>query len=351
MISGVFLKDLEQIVQSPHIPWSDLRGASFLITGGTGLIGSGLIRVLALANKTLSLKMRIIGHGRSAVKANALSEECGIEFIVRDIRSPIPTETLGDSIDYIIHCAAVTKSAEMAARPVDILGISSEGTRNILELARHKKVKSILFLSSMEVYGQTDKGEVTESDLGYIDLTNPRSSYPESKRFCESLCTGYYTQYGVPVKIARLAQTFGAGTPKDDTRVFAQFARSALEGKDIILHTRGRSRGNYCYTADTLMAILTILLKGENGNIYNVSNPETSVTIREMADMVAGDICRDRIKVKVDIPSDAASLGYAPDAGYRLNIDKLRKLGWKPQVGLKDMYRRLLADWQAIGDS
>jgi nucleoside-diphosphate-sugar epimerase len=351
MISEVFLKDLEQIVQSPHIPWGDLKDASFLITGGTGLIGSGLIRALALANETLSLNMSIICHGRSEVKAKALTEEGGTRFIISDICEPIPAETISERIDYIIHCAAVTKSAEMAARPVDVMDISVKGTRNILELARLKKVKSILYLSSMEVYGQTDKAEATESDLGYIDLSNPRSSYPESKRFCESLCAGYYTQYGVPTKIARLAQTFGAGTPKDDTRVFAQFARSALEGKDIILHTKGRSRGNYCYTADTLMAILTILLKGENGNAYNVSNPETSVTIREMADMVAVDICRDKIKVRMEIPPDAASFGYAPDAGYRLNIDKLRKLGWKPQVGLKDMYRRLLTDWQAIGDS
>jgi nucleoside-diphosphate-sugar epimerase len=200
----------------------------------------------------------------------------------------------------------------------------------------------------MEIYGQTEKTEVTESDLGSLDLSNPRSSYPEGKRFCEMMCVAYAAQYGLPAKIARLAQTFGAGVSKDDARVFAQFARSAIAGKDIELHTEGTSRGNYCYTADAVRGLLNILLKGETGHAYNISNPAASVTIREMADLVADGVCGGRIGVAVRIPGDTGKRGYAPYAGFVLNADKLKSLGWAPKYGLDEMYRRMLADWRGI---
>jgi nucleoside-diphosphate-sugar epimerase len=162
------------------------------------------------------------------------------------------------------------------------------------------------------------------------------------------LCVVYTAQYGIPVKIARLAQTFGAGTPQDDTRVFAQFARSAIAGTDIELHTEGKSRGNYCYTSDAVRGLLAILLKGTDGQAYNIANPAASTTVREMAEMVANNICNGKIKVTVKIPDDIKKRGYAPDTGYVLNADKLKSLGWMPTYNLNDMYRRMLADWQVV---
>jgi nucleoside-diphosphate-sugar epimerase len=235
----------------------------------------------------------------------------------------------------------------MAAKPVEVMTTAVDGTYNMLELARKRHCKSFVYLSSMEVYGNTELGEVCETDLGSLDLLSPRTCYPESKRFCEMLCTAYASQYGVPVKTARLSQTFGAGTPKDDTRVFAQFARSAIAGEDIILHTEGKSRGNYCYLSDTIRALMLILLTGENKQTYNVSNPDASMTVREMAELVAGEVCKGRVRVKVEIPPGAEKLGYAPYSGYKLNADRIKRLKWQPKYGLKDMYERLIADWQS----
>jgi nucleoside-diphosphate-sugar epimerase len=177
--------------------------------------------------------------------------------------------------------------------------------------------------------------------LGFVNPLVVRSNYPESKRMCENLCVAYNSEYGVPVKIARLAQTFGAGVLPSENRVFAQFARSAMEKKNIVLHTTGKSEGNYAYLSETIMAIMLILLKGKNAEAYNVANEECHTTIADMAKMVAEEIANGEIKVVFDIPEDNV-FGYAADTHMRLSSEKLRDLGWKPKVGLKDAYIRMM---------
>ena len=346
MTSKVFLEDIEYIASSDEIRWTDMRNSAVLITGATGLIGYALVHALSAANDKHKLNLRIIAHGRNAEKGEALVRECGIRFISGDIREPMLSDELPETIDYIVHGAAVTKSADMVANPVGVMTTAFDGTRNILEQAKERHCKSLVYLSSMEVYGQTELKEVAESDLGYLDLSNIRSSYPESKRLCENMCAAYAAQYGVPAKVARLAQTFGAGTSRSDTRVFAQFARNAIANQDIELHTEGKSRGNYCYTADTIRALLLIMLDGKYGEAYNVANHGASTTIREMAELVADDVCGGTIKVVVSIPEDIHKRGYAPVVSHSLNTDKLKALGWIPRYGLADMYRRIIVDWK-----
>ena len=143
------------------------------------------------------------------------------------------------------------------------------------------------------------------------------------------------------MKIARLAQTFGAGVSESDGRVFAQFTKSCLAGTDIVLHTEGKSMGNYCYTADAVRGLLTILLKGENANAYTVVNESTSMPIREVAKLVSDTLTAGKTKIIFDIPESALTYGYAPDVTMRLSSAKLRSLGWSPEVDLPEMFRRL----------
>ena len=345
MLSEVLLDDMEHIVSDGNIPWEELSGSTVLITGATGAIGSMIVRTLYTANNKYGLDIRILAVGRDKEKAMLLVGTNGTEFLEQDIRNPLAVPGI---VDFIFHCAAVTKSSEMAANPVDVIETSVKGTNNILELAREKCVKSMVFLSSMEVYGITDpaKSFITEDDLGYIDLNKTRSCYPESKRMCECMCSCWSVQYGVPVKTARLAQTFGAGTPNYDSRIFAQFARSAIAGEDIILHTEGNSRGNYCYLSDTVRGLFLLLLKGKNGETYNIANPAVSMTIREMAELVADRVCIEKASVIMDKPADIEKRGYAPDTTMRLSAAKIEKLGWKPEYGLEEMYRRMILDWR-----
>ncbi|MDR3166062.1 MAG: NAD(P)-dependent oxidoreductase [Synergistaceae bacterium] len=346
---GKLEEDLAQIASDELIPWRELKDSSVLVTGATGIIGSLLVMALSEASERHGLGVRILALGRDFQKVKNMLEKSCVSFFSHDIRDPLKIDNY---VDYIFHCASITRSRDMVSDPSSVIKTSLDGTKNILELAREKQVKSMVYLSSMEVYGNTDPSLefVTEDIQGFIDLKNPRSCYPMGKRMCECMCNCWHAQYGVPVKTARLAQTFGAGTPMTDSRVFAQFARSAINGKDIVLHTDGGSRGNYCYTVDIVRALLVILLKGMDCEAYNIANPESSMTIREMAELVAGRICEGRISVVIEKPSDIQNRGYAPHTTAKLSAEKLGKLGWKPRYGLEDMYRGMMGDWKKDRD-
>ncbi|NBD26706.1 NAD-dependent epimerase/dehydratase family protein [Paenibacillus glycinis] len=350
-MSQVLLEDIDGVVTDRNVPWGELRDRVILITGATGAIGALLIQVLVEADARHGLGLHILALGRNKDRAKTLfSKMNNVEFVEHDIRNPL---NINGPVDYILHGAAVTRSVEMVANPIGVIETSLRGTENILTIAQNKRCKSMVYLSSMEVYGLTDPflDWVSENDLGYINLQSPRSSYPESKRMCECLCNCSFAQYGTPVKVARLAQTFGAGFPIDDPRVFAQFARSSVSGTDIVLHTEGKSRGNYCYVSDAIRGLILLLLNGENGETYNIVNPETSMTIREMAELVASEVSGGSISFKVDRPSDVVKHGYAPDVTMRLSSDKMEGLGWKPQYGLAEMYKRMIADWHEASNT
>jgi nucleoside-diphosphate-sugar epimerase len=321
-----------------NLPYEKIKGCTVLVTGATGLIGSLLVKtLLSIGN------IKVLAFVRNEAKANTIfDDEPNLQFIVGDITKVIDIQ---ENVDYIFHCASVTNSKQMIERPVETLFTSIEGTKNILEFATIKNVKSFVYVSSMEMYGSFEKldHEVQETDLGYINPLNLRSNYPESKRLCENMCIAYLAEYGVPVKIARLAQTFGAGILPGENRVFAQFARSVINGENIILHTKGLSEGNYCYTRDCMIGLLTLLLNGQNGEAYNVSNPKSHTTIGAMADMVANTIAKGSIKVVYDIP-EGNKYGYAADTKMKLNSDKLQSLGWNPEIGLEESYRRMMQD-------
>ena len=203
----------------------------------------------------------------------------------------------------------------------------------------------------MEVYGITDpdKQIITENDLGYIDVLSVRSSYSEGKRACETLCASYAHEYGVPVKIARLSQTFGAGTSREDTRAFAQFAKSAMKNDNIVLHTRGDSFGNYCYIADSAVALITLMLDGATGDAYTVVNESTTMKIRDMAALVADTLSDGSSKVVFDIPDSSLTYGFAPDVTMHLSSAKMRELGWTPKYDLPEMFLRMAEDWKENG--
>lgn len=342
---SILQEDLDRISES-DIPLEELKGKTVLVTGATGLIGSLLVKALQCCNRRKEAGIKILALVRNQEKAEKLFGELlkreDLKLVIGDITMPVEVD---DKIDHIIHCASITTSKVMISRPVDVIRTSLNGTENLLELAKEKQVRSMVYVSSMEMYGalnlQNDQ-MVTEEMTGYLNPLALRSNYPESKRMCENMCVAYGTQYEVPVKIARLAQTFGAGVLSGENRVFAQFARSAMKGSDIVLHTEGKSEGNYCYTADAVRALLTILVKGENMQAYNVVNEKSHITIADMAKFVAEKIAEKPIEVVFDIPKEN-KFGYASDTKMHLAATRLMALGWQPETDLEESYRRLIA--------
>lgn len=340
----VLQEDLEQIAASELIDWDKLKGKSVLVTGATGLIGGLLSRALVAASVKRGLGVRVLAAVRNPEKAERLFREFlndGLKIVTFDVLSPVEME---DPVDYIFHTASVTASKDFVDHPVETILTALKGTENMLELAREKQVSSMVYLSSMEAYGvvEPDKYNVREKDYGYIDPLEVRSSYSESKRMAEGLCGAYAHEYQVPVKTARLAQTFGAGIAKTENRVFAQFARSIMQGQDIVLHTDGSKAHCYCYTSDAVTGLLTVLLKGADGEAYNISNGSTFCTIREMAEMLIEKYPQSGSKLVFDIPEDSNKFGYAPTSRMLVNPEKINALGWKAQVGLPEMFARLM---------
>ncbi len=333
-------EDIENIVKKIE-NINQYKNSIFLLTGATGFLGSLITRTLLMLNVKYNLNLKVVFYVRNKEKLESIFKEelknINHQIIIGNLTSKIEYQ---DKIDYIFHCANTTNSLEMIQKPVETFSSIFEGTKYILDLAKEKNIKSMVYLSSMEVYGQvTTDILMTEEKLGFIDILNPRSSYSEGKRAAECLCKSYFVEYKVPVKIARLAQIFGPGILKDDNRVFAQFIKSVLNKEDIVLHTTGESRGNYCYTVDCIIALFLLLNKGVNGEAYNVVNEETNISIKDMAYLVANEISPYKVDVKIEIPKE--NKGYAPITKLRLSGKKLEKLNWQPKINLKEMYIKL----------
>lgn len=343
-INPVQKEDLLSVADLPWIEWDKFRGKKIAVTGATGLIGKNLIFALLEANVHYGLDCQILAFVRNVSKAKEIFgqiDEKTLVIVQQDVMCPVP-EVI--EADYLVHCASITTSKMMVENPVETIMTTVEGTRNMLAFAARCKMEGVVYVSSMEAYGTVDpaQGEVREENLGYIDLTNVRNGYSEGKRMAECLCAAFASEYGVNVRIARLAQTFGAGVAKDENRVFAQFARSVLKGEDIILHTKGDKANCYCYTSDAVSGLLVLLTKGENGQAYNVANMGTFCSIRQLAETFLQFDETKQCRLRIEIPENVASLGYAPSSILRLNSEKLMALGWIPDKNMQDMACRLL---------
>lgn len=331
MNNSIFEEDIKNIIND--FDMSVFDGKTILVTGATGLIGK--LCVKSLLNS--GYNTQVIALVRDEEKAkNIFGESKRLTYLVQDINQRINTTR---RVDYIIHAASTTSSKDFVEKPVETIYTAINGSRNVLEFAKNKRLEGMVYLSSLEIYGVNEKENIKERDYGYIDILNPRSSYSESKKMVETMCISYGTEYGVPVKIARLAQTFGAGVSISDNRVFAQFAKAIINKENIILHTKGETKRNYCYTTDSVRGIFTILTKGENNNAYNVANENSYCSISETAHLLENEY------TKVEYKIDEVNRGYNPTVKIALNTEKLNALGWEAKVDLKEMFDRLIMNF------
>ena len=309
---------------------------TYMITGGTGFIGH------MIADELLKeADVKVVLPVRNMEKAKGIyGDNDRITFVDTDLEH-MSSSKFDMDIDFIIHTAATTTSKIMVEKPVEVADGMVNGTRNVLEVAKDKKVKKMVYLSSMEAFGSVpdDGKRRSEEETGYISLTSPRSCYPLGKQMAELMCALYVKEYQVPVTVARLSQVFGKGVQATDTRVFMQFARAAKEKNDIVLKTPGMSYGNYTATEDAVSAILFLIKNGENGETYNIVNEANTMRIRDMAKLVCDESAGGQIQVRIETDPNNA---YAADTGLQMSGKKLKELGFAPTKTLKDMYMDLM---------
>lgn len=337
----IIQEDLEYSANCKSFNIEKLRNKNVLITGVTGFIGRQLVLTLLCMNKLHNTNIKIFAMARNKEKAenifgNLISDN-NFKLCIQNITDKV---LISEKIDFIIHCANPVVSKVFVENPVETIEAITIGTNNILKFAKEKSVESVVYLSSMEVYGIIDIPTIKETDYGYIDPLNVRSSYSEGKRLAETLCISYKSEYNVPVKIIRLSQVFGAGLDYNDSRVLSQFVRSVIENKDIVLHTKGESVLTNCYISDAINGIFTVLLNGVNGESYNLANAQNVFSIKEIAELMVEN--NPKSKVIIDIKNVAQ---YRPDTILKLNTDKINSLGWVAKIGLKEMIHKTISSY------
>lgn len=342
-LHSIIVEDIKTIVDAP-LPWEDLRGASVLISGASGMVASYLVYTLLQLNDERDLGINVVAIVRNPEKAKQkmgkLLEREDIMLLTQDVSDPVPYD---GPVDIIIHAASPANPRFFASDPVGTIRANAQGTANLLELAREKNTKRFLFLSSSEVYGKAgDGGLLGEDAFGLLDSASARSCYPESKRLAETLCAAYAQQYGLVCHIARIAHIYGPSMDRDDGHVFAEFMRCALDGKDMVIKSDGLAERVYVYVSDVALGLFTILLKG-SGFVYNLTNEEQAVSIRALAAMMAGVFPEKNLKVSFKEPPPGTNTGFLSYKVGLLSGAKLRGLGWKPTISLEEGISRTIS--------
>lgn len=326
---------------------SFLKDKTLLITGATGLVGGALCRALLYIGRVRGLRLRLLLPVRSLASAEkdlyGVIDRPEVSVFEADLSNGLRVE---ENVDYIVHAASPTASKEFTARPATVLESVLTAGMSLLTLAKEKKPAAYLYVSSMEAFGVTQACDhaLSESEIGFVDLSSVRSCYPEGKRVNELMALCASAEFGLNALSVRLAQTFGAGVRPSENRVFAQFIRSARAGEDLVLHTRGLSVGNYLHISDCVTALIALLRDGKSGETYTAVGDDCSLRIRELAQTVSDTLTGGACRVRFDIPENTANLPYAPDTEMRLSNAKLKSLGWNPAFGIKDAIRSLAKD-------
>ena len=321
----LYQEDLRNILDIPEI--EQLSGKSFLITGATGLIGVCMIDALMKYN-CQGADIQIYAVGRSWEKAKSrlgeYEQDEHFHFIEQDVRQPLPEDL---QVDIIIPLASNTHPLAYSQYPIETIEINVKGAEYALNKALACGAM-VLYPSSVEVYGNARGEDVfTEDYTGKLNLENARACYPESKRLCEALCLSYMSERGVDVKIARLSRAFGPTMLMTDTKASSQFILKALAGEDIILKSKGEQFFSYTYVADVVRSMLYILLHGESGKAYNVSNQDCNVKLKDFAGACALWAGKE---VVFDLPSEVEQKGYSVAMHAILDNARLLSIGCQP---------------------
>src|SRR3989344_2814560 len=339
VVSGVVEEDLNVIAKGIEQVAGALEGKTVLITGGSGFVGSYLVATIDLLNKkyfkepcrVLSLDNHIVG------KRNNLLKEIDSEYITfkqHNICEPVVPDM---PIDYIVSAAGIASPVYYKKYPIETIEGTDLWLNNMLKLAMEKKVASILYFSSSEIYGDPDPKFIPtpETYKGNVSSTGPRTCYDESKRLGETLCMAYYQTHQVPVKFVRPFNVYGPGMSAKDYRVVPTFLSQAIEGKPLTVHDKGNQTRTFCYVTDAIIGFFKVLLSDKNGEVFNIGNDGPEINMKSLAEIFV-EIVPDK-KVAINLVSYPDN--YPQDEPSRRcpDLSKAKSMvDYQPSISLRD---------------
>lgn len=342
--NSLYMEDVHY-VGSLLLPWEKLKDKYLMISGVTGMIGSFLADVVLEKNLTDGLNCTIYGLGRDKEKAknrfSRFADDSHFQFIPYDVKLPFERNDIG-KVDYILHLASNTHPMQYSTDPIGTITTNIIGVKNLLDFSVAHYATRFAFVSSNEIYGE-NRGDVEffdETYCGYINSNTMRAGYPESKRCGEALCQAYKVQKKVDVVIPRPTRSYGPTMLMSDTKAISQFIKKGIAGEDIVLKSAGTQFYSYTYVADAVAGLITILLKGENGEAYNIAEERSDITLKDLAAIIAGINGKE---VVFEIPDAIEAAGYSKATKARLDGHKLQALGWVPKYDIKSGLERTIS--------
>lgn len=318
-----------------------IYGMRILVTGATGLVCSAIVDFLLALNDSKKAEIKIYVAARSIKKAEMRfgqrMHRADVSFVEYDALMSLSWDF---DVDYIIHGASPANPVLYVKQPVETMLTNFLGMSNILKYAKDHNTKRVIFISSSEVYGiKSNLEPYGDSEYGYIDILDPRACYPSAKRACETLCVSFYAEYDVDSVIVRLGHIYGPTATRTDTRASSQFFYDVLDGRDIVMKSAGSQLRSYCYVVDCTSAIITVLINGDVLEAYNVGNPNSVISIRDLAELISNVSQK---KLVFELPTDEEKAGYNLMDNSSLCTEKLLSCGWNPlfsaQVGVQHTF-------------
>ena len=300
-----------------------------LVTGGAGFIGSFLCaRLLEQGCEVLCVDNFFTGR---RLNVQPLLANPAFELMRHDVCFPLYVE-----VDEIYNLACPASPVHYQHDPVQTTKVSVHGAINMLGLAKRVGAK-ILQASTSEVYGDPLVHPQTEDYWGHVNPIGPRSCYDEGKRCAETLFFDYRRQHNLPIKVARIFNTYGPRMHPNDGRVVSNFVVQALRGEPITLYGDGSQTRSFCYVEDLVDGLMRLMgTPPEVTGPINLGNPR-EFTIRQLAEMV------------VDMVGSGSSIEFKPlpqdDPRQRQPDITLAKkvLGWEPRTDLEDGLKKTIA--------